>query len=509
MSLEDHLHASLSLYMRAPAWVRLAVGHTYRRLPAQWRHGRLHAVHAEHARHDSSAHWDELSCQMEVTLAAAAQVPAYAAWHSVLTRRTPVWERLSQLPLLSKPAIKADLRGHVVAGATEAQLLPMFTGGSTEHPMRFYLERGVTRPKESAYIAHIEQAALRAAPGDWTLSLRGRTVQGAAEAGGKMWSVEPIKRHLLFSSDHLEAHHMPAHVDALRTLRPPVIQAFPSALYPLARWLDAHPCPAFSERVTGVLLTSESVYAFQMALFARVFPNAALVQHYGHSERVLMATALGAAPYQFFPRYGYPELVDPEGRTITEPGVLGEIVGTSFDNAVMPFVRYRTGDMGMWRTVPQPGVGEARFEMSRIEGRLQEFVVCRDQRLVSITTLGAAHFAELAPADAIQFEQHRPGDVLLRVATSQTLCEGSLQRIAQAVNTKTQGGCQVQVELVDRIARTARGKHRMLIQHLDLSAYLGAAVLPGASPALASDTNTDTDAFTTPPSPQAEEQLWA
>lgn len=493
MSIEDQLHASLSLYMRAPAWVRLAVGSTYRRLPAHWRHGSRYTQHAARVQAaGQSASWDTLSECLAQTLAAAANVPAYAPWHGVLRSRAPVWERLAQLPLLDKPRIKADLAGHVVAGTTAAQCLPMFTGGSTEHPMRFYLQRGVTRPKESAYIDHIERHALRAAPGAWTLSLRGRTVQSAGDDGGKMWTVEPIKRHLLFSSDHLEARHMPAYVDALRTLRPPVIQAFPSALYPLARWLDAHPCPAFSERVTGVLLTSESVYAFQMALFARVFPNAQLVQHYGHSERVLMATALGDAPYQFMPLYGYPELVDAAGRTITEPGVLGELVGTSFDNAVMPFVRYRTGDMGMWRTVPQPGVGEARFEMARIEGRLQEFVVCRDHRLVSITTLGAAHFAELAPADAIQFEQQRPGEVLLRVATSQPLSDAARRHIAHAVRSKTQGGCEVQVQTVDRIARTARGKHRMLIQHLDLSGYLGAAMQPGAEPALASGASVDT-----------------
>jgi phenylacetate-CoA ligase len=46
------------------------------------------------------------------------------------------------------------------------------------------------------------------------------------------------------------------------------------------------------------------------------------------------------------------------------------------------------------------------------------------------------------------------------------------------VRSKTQGGCEVSVQLVPSIERTARGKHRMLIQHLDLSDYLGAAVTP-------------------------------
>jgi phenylacetate-CoA ligase len=480
MTLEDRLHASLSLYMRAPAAVRRLMGSAYRALPARVKHGGLYPVHLQHARSGPWASWSDLEARLDATLAAAARVPAFAPWYGMLTSRRPAWERLAQLPTVSKPQIKADLAARLVQGTQPHQLLPMFTGGSTEHPMQFYLHRGVSRPKETAYIAHIESRLLNAPAAAWSLSLRGRTVASAAQPHGKVWTVEPIKRHLLFSSDHLEPRFMPAYVDALRRLRPPLVHAFPSALYPVARWLESHPCPEFSERVTGILLTSESVYDFQMALFARVFPNARLVRHYGHSERVLMATGQGDGPYRFFPLYGYPELVDAQGRAITEPGVLGELVGTGFDNHVMPFVRYRTGDMGVWRSAPRPGRGDACFEMERIEGRLQEFVVCRDRRLVSITTLGAAHFAELAQVHAIQFEQHQPGRVVLRVAAPQPLDDGAVARIARAVRAKTQGGCEVDVQTVAQIARTARGKHRMLIQHLDLQCFLGAAVVAPA-----------------------------
>src|SRR5262249_578594 len=151
------------------------------------------------------------------------------------------------------------------------------------------------------------------------------------------------------------------------------------------------------------LLTSENVYDFQLDLFRKVFA-CPIINHYGHSERVLMAVSLANDDrLHFLPLYGYPELLDSNAMPITEPGRLGEIVGTPFDNAAMPFVRYRTGDLGMWDEVPTLQ-GKVRLVMRRIEGRLQEFVVCRDARLVSITTLGAAHFHELANVETIQFE---------------------------------------------------------------------------------------------------------
>jgi phenylacetate-CoA ligase len=273
---------------------------------------------------------------------------------------------------------------------------------------------------------------------------------------------------------------MAQYVEPLRRMRPRLIHAFPSALYPLCRWLLDHPCPEFSDGVKGVLLTSENVYGFQLQLFRQVFA-CPIILHYGHSERALLATStLRSDRYHFWPLYGYAELVNAAGRTITVPGEVGEIVATGFDNAAMPFVRYRTGDLGAWSSAHASEASSFVQIMERIDGRLQEFVVCSDARLVSVTTLGAAHFSELAVADAIQFEQHTPGELILRFAGTRPLSAHERRGIAGAIEVKTQGGCRVAIERVDRIERTARGKQRMLIQHLPLDRYLGASITPQA-----------------------------
>jgi phenylacetate-CoA ligase len=150
------------------------------------------------------------------------------------------------------------------------------------------------------------------------------------------------------------------------------------------------------------------------------------------------------------------------------------VVGTSFDNKVMPFVRYRTGDLAVLSErghAQLPGYPACE----RIVGRLQEFIVCRDQRLVSITTIGVAHFPELAEVETIQYEQDKPGKLVLKVAADHKLTAEQIHRIGAAVAAKTQGGCDVEVVQVDSIARTPRGKARMLIQNLDIRRYFGAA----------------------------------
>jgi phenylacetate-CoA ligase len=102
--------------------------------------------------------------------------------------------------------------------------------------------------------------------------------------------------------------------------------------------------------------------------------------------------------YFFWPQYGHFELLDAENRPITQPGKLGFVVGTSFDNKVMPFLRYRTGDLAVLSDRSHPLLpGYPACE--RIVGRLQEFIVCRDHRLVSITDRRRAFSPSSPPSE--------------------------------------------------------------------------------------------------------------
>jgi phenylacetate-coenzyme A ligase PaaK-like adenylate-forming protein len=191
---------------------------------------------------------------------------------------------------------------------------------------------------------------------------------------------------------------------------------------------------------------------------------------------VLFATTLpDDLRYHFWPQYGHFELVDGEGRSVTQPGQVGEIVGTSYDNLVMPFVRYRTGDYAVLGGEPDASMPGSPV-VQRIEGRLQEFIVCADHRLVTVTTIGAAHLKELEQCLRIQYEQHEPGKLTLRVMPLQPMGPQDKQRVRDAIRHKTQGGCEAEVVEVDNIDLTVRGKQRLLVQHLDVSRYLGAAL---------------------------------
>ncbi len=472
MSLEDLLYPSLKRYIAAPQWIMRPIGATYARLPKVVKYGVGYANWFERARERDPGKLKEIQVQgLRSTLEEAMlNVPAYAEFRHLVKDLDDPYEVLCRLPTVSKADIKSDLNRFVSLRYAHRDRLETFTGGSTSEPMRFFLHSGVTRTKEYAFMADFH-SRVNMMPSDICLALRGRTVRSAA-GGGRLWMYEPIKRWVIASSDHLERRFMAEYVEAMRRWKPSIITANPSGVYPLAKWFKSNPCPDVTERIKGIVMFGENLYQHQMQCMREVF-DCPILNHYGHSERVLMAASIaGDDRLYFWPQYGYVELLDGEGNQITQPGIVGEVVGTSFDNFVMPFVRYRTGDMGAWSGERSCGP-DAFPVLEQLEGRLQEFVVCRDHRLVSIATLGAAHFSEIAHVGAIQYEQNRPGEVVLHVETDHALDSATRLSVERAIFDKTQGGCTVRVRELRSIERTSRGKRSLLKQHLDLNSYLG------------------------------------
>ena len=473
MALEDFLHPWLEAYYRSPHWLMNCAGSAYAFVSPLTR-GRHYPRFALEAALRQAQPLQQLALEkLRATLQWALEtVPAYAPYRHLLSGLDAPLDVLALLPVMSKEIVRHDMTRYVSTGISARQRLKVATGGSTSVPMQFYLHKGVTRTREQAFIEAFQQGA-GLGRREVVLALRGRTVPGAGRSNSRLWMYEPIKRELILSSDHLERAYMPAYLAAMRDWRPAYIQAYPSAIYPLARWLLDNPAPDVSRRIKGIMLFSENVLDHHKDVLARVF-NCPVLQHYGQSERVLMAASMADDDrYFFFPQYGHFELLDEAGDPVTRPGMLGEIVGTGFDNRAMPFIRYRTGDMAILGDRPHPLLPGYPV-VDSIEGRRQEFLVCRDRRLIGINSLTTPRYDDLAEVDDVQFEQQTPGHFLVKVVATEPLSANARRRIVEAMEEKTQGGCTAELIEVDQIARTRRGKQRMLVQHLDLSPYFSA-----------------------------------
>jgi phenylacetate-CoA ligase len=321
-------------------------------------------------------------------------------------------------------------------------------------PVGFYLHKGISRPKEQAYL-EAQWARRGYRPADRVAVIRGGVTSSVAN--GSISRHEATRDWLILSSYHLTAERLPEYVKVLNEFRPKHLHAYPSAALMLARGMeDAELTLNFP--LTSVLCGSEKLTAEAQGYLERFF-GAPVFHWYGHSERVVLAAQGARSNHLYFwPTYGLAEFgpEDAEGHR--------EVIGTSFHNRVMPLVRYRTGDYVKLAGKPD-GEFPGLIEVEAVVGREHEFLVSATGRRISLTALNM-HDRIFDDLLAVQFYQEEKGVVECRLQPSGEWSSTRATVIREGLLRKLGDDFTLTIAPVPEIEKTKAGKHRWLISAL-------------------------------------------
>lgn len=375
-----------------------------------------------------------------------------------------------KLPCVGKDSIKRDLKSFISDEADRIPYVVSHTGGSTDKPMEFYLDKYMD-PRENAFFDYY-WGKFGFHYGQKCVVLRGDKV--AVPEKKKFYEYDRIFNYKKFDSDYItDPKNLPYYDLEIKRFGAKFIRAFPSSLYSLAKVY----------RSTGITppcfdmahLASENTYEDQLKYICDTFSIKKILYNYGHSECVVLAIKYADNEMLgFMPQYGYMELLDSNGSVIRENGVLGEIVGTGFSR-VMPFIRYKTGDCAALSDYQSDDFMRFCKTVSRIEGRLHEFVVTRDGRLVSTASIsGTPHLKTLNLVGNMQYEQMEPGKLIVKVTAINPTDKISfviLEKLRNELTERLRYSMEIQVVQVPYIEKTNAGKRVLLKQGLDIDKY--------------------------------------
>jgi phenylacetate-CoA ligase len=372
---------------------------------------------------------------------------------------------LALLPFLTREDLQNNLPDLKARNYPETAFEYVTTGGSTGIPVGFYYEKGVSRAREWAFMkTQWDRVGYRFT--DRCVVLRGYIVGSARD--GVFWKKTLFGRWLLMSSHHMTEETLPAYIDQIRKFRPRFIQAYPSVAMILARYMVDHDIEPFPT-VKAVLCGSENLYPWQRSLLAETF-GCRVFSWYGNSEQTVLAGECEESTrYHIFPEYGIVELIGRDGLPVEGPGAMGEVVTTSLINPICPLIRYRTMDVAVLGEAPC-SCGRAYPMLDRVEGRLQEFIVTKDRRFISMTAVNM-HSDVFDSVAQFQFYQKREGEVLMRIVKKPGYNDRDTERILRELNKKFEGDVDVTIRFVGIIPRTRRGKYQFLIQDLPLDRW--------------------------------------
>ena len=464
MSLEDQLYPLLTLYERLPQRVRNGVGFGYRLLPKGWRYGARFGEFKELA--VAGEQWSVEEIQ-DYQLKQLRAVLHHAANHCPFYEKRFLRagfrpenvhgpEDLKECPFVEKRDLQEHLNEMVSTNIPASQRLYLTTAGSTGVPVGFYLQKGVSRPKEQAFLEAMWRRAGYSG-GARLAVIRGQVISSKSE--GRIVSYDATRGWLMLSSYHLTPERLPEYREALEKFKPDFLHAYPSAALQLAEYVEK-----FGETwrlpLRGLLCGSERLTIPQKQLLERVFQCRAY-RWYGHSERAVLAgEGAQSELFYFFPQYGFVEFGPPD-----EEG-LREVIGTSFHNLAMPLIRYRTGDCV--RLAEPEDVSSLEYPWPaavEIAGRQQEYLVSATGRRISLTAFNM-HDAVFNDLYAVQFYQERPGLAEFRYVAGPRFHGSRLTRIEESIRRKLGDDFQITFREVKEVEKTARGKHRWLVSQL-------------------------------------------
>jgi len=455
MDFDSIIHRYQVSYYKLPNSVKTFLGSLYGNIPLEIRFGNQNKIHKKILQKFSEA--DDrfkLDYQFNKTLEtlqfASEHIPYYKKLfndYGINVSDVKDFSDLKRLPFLTKEIIQKELNNLYTDVVDKP--VAYYTGGSSSVPMQMYAPLSVSRAKEKVYTnATFMKVGHKYRQRAVSLSARG----DADEKNGIYWEYQKIDNYLLVSVNHLEKRYIKKIVNEIRRWKPKTFYGYPSAISLFIRSCHEMGIETI-EGISGVVLTSESVSWEDVDLIGKFF-NASVVSHYGHTERVTSAYRVDRGDYHFFNSYGLVNNVD------------NQIIGTSFDNFVMPYINYSTNDyMGKVDYYDSTNIVKST---TSIQGRIQESVVTKDNTVIPILSIGAGHFSSYDNIDKAQFYQDMPGKVTLRIQSNNQHNIDDKLMIRQ-MQEQVKNKIDFNVEFVDKIDNTSRKKRVLCIQKLDIN----------------------------------------
>ncbi len=364
---------------------------------------------------------------------------------------------LQALPFLTKAVIKE----HTDAlRADDAKGLARFnTGGSSGVPLIFFI--GTER------VTHDVAAKWRATRwwdvdiGDAEVVVWGSPIELGTQDRMRLIR-DKLMRTELLPAFEMSDERVEAFIARIRQMRPKMVFGYPSAISHIAGYAEKKGLRLDDLGVKVVFVTSERLYDHQREVISRVFASP-VANGYGGRDAGFIAHACPSGSMHITAEDIVVEIIDGAGNVLPR-GHSGEIVVTHLATRDYPFVRYRTGDVGVLSDHACP-CGRGLPVLSEIQGRSTDFVIAADGTVMHGLALiyvlrdipGVASFKIVQETTLLTTVFVEPGK-LFKAEDVTRIEDGLKRRLGDAVT--------IDVKLVDVVPAEASGKFRYVISRV-------------------------------------------
>lgn len=388
-------------------------------------------------------------------------------------RRVPYWRKLfreldfdpkgltsaqdlQRLPLLTKATIRAHTEDMKAQG--HGPLSRYNTGGSSGQPLVFYIGK--------ARKSHDVAAKWRATRwwdvdiGDREAVIWGSPIEHGTQDRIKQWR-DSLMRSTLLPAFEMSEIRLDEFVAWLRRERPTMLFGYPSALSYIAGHAKSKGVRLDGLGVKVAFVTSERLYDEQRSAIETAFA-CRVANGYGGRDAGFIAHECPEGGMHLSAEDIVVETVDPQGRAVAA-GQAGEIVVTHLATADFPFVRYRTGDIGVLDDQPCR-CGRGLPLLRDLQGRSTDFVVAADGTVMHGLALIYV-IRDLDGVDGFKVTQETRSLTRVELVAQPGFDGRQVDLIVQGFKKRLGADVEVRVDMVPAIAPERSGKYRYIVSH--------------------------------------------
>lgn len=364
---------------------------------------------------------------------------------------------LQQLPFLTKAAIRANtdaLRADNAVG-----LARFNTGGSTGEPLIFYIGR--------ERVSHDVAAKWRATRwwgvdiGDPEIVLWGSPIELGSQDRLRQIRDRFLRTQLLPAFE-MSPDKVKGFLNTIRQVRPRMLFGYPSAFAHLATQAESLGFVMSDLGIKVAFVTSERLYDHQRELVERVF-GCPVANGYGGRDAGFIAHQCPHGGMHLTHEDIIVEIVDPAGQRLPA-GASGEIAVTHLATGDFPFIRYRTGDIGILDDQPC-ACGRSLPLLREIQGRSTDFLVAADGTVMHGLSL-IYILRDLPGVRQFKIIQETRSLTRIQLVTDTAFADHRLDEIRQGVRARLGATIDVQIERLAEIPAESSGKYRYVVSHV-------------------------------------------
>jgi phenylacetate-CoA ligase len=368
---------------------------------------------------------------------------------------------LTRLPFLTKADIRRDFERLKADG--HGTLTRYNTGGSSGEPLVLYTDRS----RKSHDVASKWRATRwwGVDIGDRELVVWGSPIELGAQDRLRRLR-DGLMRSSLLPAFEMSAQNLDRFVDTVRDVKPKMLFGYPSSLSLIAEHAITRGLRMNDLGIRVVFVTSERLYDEQRRILASTF-GCPVANGYGARDAGFIAHECPKGRFHISAEDIIVETVSPDGAT-ARIGEAGEIVVTHMATPDFPFLRYRTGDVGVLSDERCP-CGRTLPVLKEVQGRTTDFVVAADGTVMHGLAL-IYTVRDLTGVEQFKVVQQSLTRTLVQLVVTSAFRVEDEQRIVRDFRARLGAQVEVVIERVTHIAPERSGKYRYVVSHVSTPA---------------------------------------